>query len=297
MGWGLWSIRETLLKILKDADLGLLLIASCISLIYLAFNSSVWGVICVAFGSRSSRIKAGMIWIESESMRWLPGGIWGYTSRIVEAQKLGLNKKKGALTLTLELCITVMSWGLIGFMGIMSSERLRYVAECYIRKFPYLKVLCIAGLIGGVVIVFMVWYKDAFSIRLKLKKVRNIISTNRSYARCCVRSLGEYLGLGFFYALGFFMCLKGIHISNTLSFIDVSGAYALSWIIGFFAFGAPGGMGVREGVLYLTFKPLGIGEEVVAGAILWRAIQILTELMLYGGVKCWRLIEKPTLSN
>ncbi len=297
MAYGLWVIRETLWSTLKGANVRLVIVATCISLVYLACNATVWGEVCTALGSKKSRIKAGMIWIESESMRWLPGGVWGYTSRVVESQKLGLTKKIGTLSLTLELGFTVVAWGLIGLVGLVSSESLQFAMENTLSKVPYLKILCVLGIVGAGLIGGVGWLRNSFNVRLRYKswKAKTQVHTmpQRRYLRC----LAEYITLNLFYSVGFFLCLKGIHLPHTLTFSEVSGAYALSWIVGFFAFGAPGGMGVREGVLFLAFQPLNIGDEVVAGAILWRAIQILTELILYGGVKFWRGIERATLPN
>jgi len=50
---------------------------------------------------------------------------------------------------------------------------------------------------------------------------------------------------------------------------------------------------VREGFLYLVFEPLGIGAEVATAAILWRAIQIIIELLLLMIIKIGKLAPAP----
>ncbi len=277
MAWGLWTLRETLLTALASAHWGFLCLAALVAGIYLFLNASVWGLVCRMVGAEPNRWKAAALWIECEAMRWLPGGIWGYASRVVEAKRIGLNKINGGLSLALELVITVSSWAILGCIGLLISPSLQEVLVTYLRRIPALNPV----IIGGGVALGCVGVIVLIGVRKKLlsatAEIRQSLFAQKHIA---FRALGEYLCLNVFYSLGFLMCLKGVGVSPLPSLIEAAGSYGLAWIVGFVAFGAPGGMGVREGVLYLVFAPLGIGEEVVTAAILWRAIQILVELVM-----------------
>lgn len=290
MVYGLWSLRGKLADALTGANWLYLAGAAVISLIYLALNASVWGVICRLFGVMESRWKVGALWIECESMRWLPGGVWGYASRVVEAKRIGLNKTNGGLSLAIELFITVVAWGILGLVGILCSARLREVLFIYLEKLPLPSWVLVMGLLVGGVMVLVVWLKDFFSLRSKLLEMTADLRRGLLMDwTLTLRALGEYLVLSAFYSVGFLLCIKGIHVTPLPSLLEAGGAYGVAWIIGLVAIGAPGGMGVREGFLYLVFQPLGIGAEIATAAILWRAVQILTEFLLLLIVKALKL--------
>lgn len=290
MIYGLWSLRGKLADALTGANWLYLAGAAGISLVYLALNASVWGVICRLFGVEVSRWKVGALWVECESMRWLPGGIWGYASRVVEAKRIGLNKTNGGLSLAIELFITVVAWGILGLVGILFSSRLREVLDVYLEKLPVPVWTLGAALVLGGMILLGVWIKDVCSLRSKfLKMTADLRKGLLLDWTLTLRALGEYLGLSVFYSLGFLLCIKGIHVTPLPSLLEAGGAYGVAWIIGLVAIGAPGGMGVREGFLFLVFQPLGIGAEIATAAILWRAIQILTEFLLLLIVKSLKL--------
>lgn len=277
MAWGLWSLRATLYDALASAHWAYLCLAGLVAGVYLFLNASVWGLICRMVGVEPNRWKAAALWIECEAMRWLPGGIWGYASRVVEAKRIGLGKVNGGLSLGLELAITVLSWATLGCIGLLVSPSLQEVLVTYLQRISALNTV----IIGGGVALGCVGVIVLIGVRKKLlsttAEIRQSLFAQKHIA---FRALGEYLCLNVFYSLGFLLCLKGVGVSPLPSLIEAAGSYGLAWIVGFVAFGAPGGMGVREGFLYLVFAPLGIGAEVVTTAILWRAIQILVELVM-----------------
>lgn len=285
MAWGLWALRKELGEALASANLFLLLAAALLAAVYLFLNASVWGVILRLVGVKVSRWRAARLWIECESMRWLPGGIWGYASRVVEAKQIGAGKGPAALSLAVELAITVAAWGTLGLVGTLFSPQLRSVGLVYLDRFqiPPTGFFLVLGFALLVVVITLLL--DVLRVRSKLLAASQELLRGLMQWRITLRAFVEYLALSLFYGVGFLLCLKAIGVEPLPTLLDAAGSYGLAWIVGFLAFGAPGGMGVREGVLYLVFAPLGIGTEVATAAILWRAIQIAVELLLLATIK------------
>jgi len=290
MVWGMYRLRGQLVDALQHANWSYIIAASFISVVYLYCNASVWGLVIRLVGHQPSRKKAAFLWIECEAMRWLPGGIWGYASRVVEAKRLGLNTTKSTLSLALELILTVLSWSILGIIGAVASPRLRSVSLLYLEKLqvPPTIVLISGGALLGLGMILFAF--NILGLRHKFLSATGQLRQGLKHWKISVRILFEYIGLSIFYSLGFLFCLKGIGVDPVPTLLEACGSYALAWIVGFLAFGAPGGMGVREGFLFLVFAPLGIGPEVATAAILWRAIQILTELSLLAMIKWKRLV-------
>jgi len=290
MIWGLWVLRDKLGSSLVGVNYSLLALAALVAAIYLYLNASVWSLALRMLGEKVTRHQAASLWLNCEAMRWLPGGIWGYASRVVEGKQIGVNKTRAGLSLGLELLITVFSWGLISLLGTLCSPLLRSSFPVYWQKVfsegklaetPLLGLLIIAVLIAVALFLLIALRKKLFGFIERLRG--EVVEPNAG-----VRALFEYLALNLFYTLGFYFCLRAVAVEPLPSFAAAAGAYALSWIGGFFAIGAPGGMGVREGLLYLIFKPLetfsgnagsGMAESIVVAAILWRVIQIIIEML------------------
>ncbi|MDQ8190122.1 lysylphosphatidylglycerol synthase transmembrane domain-containing protein [Roseibacillus persicicus] len=294
MAWGLWALREQLGEALASANHLMLLGAGLLAAVYLFLNASVWGVILRLVGIEVSRWRAARLWIECESMRWLPGGVWGYASRVVEAKQVGAAKGPAALSLAVELALTVAAWASLGLVGTLLSPQLRAAGLVYLERFqiPPTGFFLVVGL--GILAAGIVLFLDLFKLRTRIYNASREILRGLMQWRITLRAYCEYLALSLFYGVGFLLCLQAIGVDPLPSLLDAAGSYGLAWIVGFLAFGAPGGMGVREGVLYLVFAPLGIGAEVATAAILWRAIQIVVELLLLAVIKaCYR---KPVLA-
>ncbi|NNM30991.1 MAG: hypothetical protein HKO57_15840, partial [Akkermansiaceae bacterium] len=80
--------------------------------------------------------------------------------------------------------------------------------------------------------------------------------------------------------------VPGLDISP-LETIGIAGA---AWLIGFWAIGVPGGIGVREGALAWLLAHSGSLEAGMAVAVLWRALQVVVELAALGTAALTRAI-------
>jgi uncharacterized membrane protein YbhN (UPF0104 family) len=104
-----------------------------------------------------------------------------------------------------------------------------------------------------------------------------------------IRSLVVYVILNCAHGLGFWLMLAGLGYQQTVSPAAAIGANAAGWLLGFFAIGVPGGIGVREAGSALLLSPIMPWHEAVLAAGLWRVLQIVAELaallpwLIFGG--------------
>lgn len=118
---------------------------------------------------------------------------------------------------------------------------------------------------------------------------------DRLLALACRGGLERPLtGRGMLLALGwsvFVWLMFGLHVYLLADALGASGAgalplctgaYALSWTLGFLVVIAPAGAGVREAALVLTLSPLLDRPEALLVAIVSRAIMTVADLLLAG---------------
>lgn len=269
----IWQMRHELLRLLTQADWRYIVAAGVVALVYLPLNASVWGLVLRSLGAgEPSRVRCACLWIRCEAMRYLPGGIWGYASRVVEARRLGVSKALSALSLTVELAVTALSWGIVALTGVLVSG---IGFELLGKVLPGDKILWLGvGALAGLVVASLGWWKFG-------GRIREVVRKNLRPA-IALRALAEYTMLNFFFGLGFYLTFRGLAGDAAPGFFAATGVNAIAWFAGMLAVGVPAGLGVREGACYLMFQPFGLAETAAAAALLFRAVQMLVEFIVLG---------------
>lgn len=265
---------------------GLLLFAVFVGLLaYTWFNASVWSDVLAGLGEKPGRVRATRLWIRSEVMKWLPGGIWGYASRVVKAPEIGVERSVAGASLVAELLLTIAAWSVLALVGFVGSGRLLLG----LIEWPASSTMVIAASVGAVGIVALVVLRRRLwkAISARLAPLRE-----RSWkVSSLVRAFVSYLGLCLFHAaLLHVLVLAFLPETEGLAFFaTVDG---MAWLIGFFAIGVPGGIGVREaGMAWLLGQVMPM-PEAVAIAVSWRALQLAAEMTVLGST----FIFKPARS-
>lgn len=258
-----------------------LLAAFVVAVVYRLLNTGGWVLSLRALRCQLPLLQGVRLWLVSETMRWLPGSVWSYVSRVYAARKAGVDPVSASLSISLELFLTIAAWGLTAAGGLWLSGVTHDLSKMV--KLPTWP------LVAGVVAVMLtgavgVWvFVRANLLERMPKKVRDLLndlaSLHRSPPRAgyCAAALGFYLALCILNGLNFWLVLRALSPAP-VSITAIIGINAVGWLVGFFAFMAPGGLGVREagiaGMLAL-FYPLPVA---VGGALLWRVLQIVVEL-------------------
>jgi uncharacterized membrane protein YbhN (UPF0104 family) len=255
--------------------IGWLTLSFLLCAVYRFLNAGIWAWILTALGHRIPYLKAMRAWLTSESLRWLPGSVWGFCSRVDAARTLRVPGVIASLSLPVELTITIVSWGIVALASILASGLGARLWATYGNWFGSLGVAAVATLValalGWPLLVRQRWVRTASERLLKVLKLK-------LDAGLLIRSGLLYTALNALNGLGFWLILAGMGYQRTVSPIMAVGVNATGWLIGFFAIGVPGGIGVREAVAALLLTPSLPWPEAMLASIIWRAVQIGAEL-------------------
>jgi uncharacterized membrane protein YbhN (UPF0104 family) len=80
-----------------------------------------------------------------------------------------------------------------------------------------------------------------------------------------------------------FMAVLRATSDATPTFLAAACVNAAGWLVGFFAFFAPTGIGVREGGMAAMLAPLMPGDAAIVAVLLWRVVQVGVELLCLAG--------------
>ncbi|MDP0491340.1 MAG: hypothetical protein Q7Q71_09855 [Verrucomicrobiota bacterium JB023] len=247
-------------------------------LVYTIVNASIWADVLKALGWRGDRLLATRTWIQCEAMKWLPGGIWGYASRVVKAPEIGTNRTIAGASLMAELLLTIAAWAILAAVGLWLDgvllDRLRET------------VTSASGSERG---HFLFWAVPVFALLgvgllVSLPPVRRFIIKKLSPLSIAswrvgplVQAFVSYLALCALHAILLVILVSAIKLGE-FTWASAAAADGSAWLIGFFAIGVPGGIGVREAGITWFLSSYMSTPEAMAVAVLWRTLQVLAEL-------------------
>ena len=275
VGLALVPRADEMRQYLYRLSVGWLIAALALCLVYRLLNAGVWTWILGSLGHRVPYFSAMRVWLTSESLRWLPGSIWGFCSRVDGARTLGVPAKIASISLPAELMVTVASWSIVAVASLLSSGIGGHLLAPEAHWFP---TLC-AAVIAGPIALIAAWPALARQswFRAGLERARPLFEL-RFNRDSLVRSALFYTALNATNGLGFWFILIGMGYGHTVSPALAICVNAIGWLIGFFAIGVPGGIGVREAGAAFLLVSVMPWQEAVLGGILWRVVQIVAEV-------------------
>jgi glycosyltransferase 2 family protein len=253
-----------------------LIAASAVCLGYRLLNASGWGWVLKALGAPLPFLTALRIWLISESLRWLPGSIWGFCSRLDSARQAGVPPVTASLSLPVELGLTVASWAALAACCLFPSGVAYRLVAPHLGHAAAVSAVCITVvLIAGLAL----WgLRGLPAVRSAFARMKTLLGL-RPNPLLLLKTGLFYFALNGMNGVGFWILLTGLGYQSQIDFPTAIGANAVGWLAGFFAVGVPGGIGVREGCTALVLSNLMPWQEATLAAFIWRLLQICTEFV------------------
>lgn len=270
-------------RVADSLDYRWLGLAFGLCVVYRVLNAAGWGIILGALGQNMPPLQGVRLWLVAETMRWLPGSIWGYCSRVYQAQRAGVPALAASLSVPLELAVTVAAWALVAVLAGRSA--LEYLGQVLARSSWEAEWLVGGAVLGSGFLVLWWWVR--FPENAVARKVKNLIGQLRVAMRCHPRpkclaaAFAWFVALGIFNGLVFQVLLEAF-ASPVPPLFTTIGVNAIGWLVGFFAIFSPGGLGVREAVMSALLTPFLPVDAVIGSVVIWRFFQILSEVLCLG---------------
>ncbi len=243
----------------------------------------VWRAIIQHFGPRLPYRECVRIFVLGELTRYVPGTVWQYLSRMYMAGRWGVPAAVALQSALMELLL----------MALAAAPLLLWHIDVV---FPVLARSQRALLVVFLAAALLLLQPAVLNrlARLVLPRLRLEYAPIRmSYLTICglwAACLGQWLLFGTGFAL-FVRSLAPIPFHHA---VELASNYALSWLVGVAtSFVAPGGIGVREGVLgVLLGKILPIGMALLI-AVLSRLWLIVLELFWAAVAQVYLRVPPP----
>ena len=266
--------------------------AIVLAVVYRIINAYGWALVLKAMNSRVNGRHATRIWLRAESRRWLPGGVWGYASRVVQAEQLGISPTIASGSMLVELLLTVAAAiVLVTPFAMFYREAFLHVSGSF-AEYDGLFWLAVVGLPGLGFLLFVVRRKLQNRFQ-SLKQRFAILRGLQLEPRKLLPALGFYVLMGCLNGLVTTSLICSTTLNQNPPMMVVIGATSLAWIVGFLAVFAPGGMVVREATFAACVAPWIGYSTAMAIAILARLVQLAAEV---GGM-AWVYVTRRSDCN
>jgi hypothetical protein len=227
----------------------------------------VWWRVSTEFGVSGGEKDAAKVYFLSTLGKYIPGKV----GLIVARAKLSGSMGRGRTVVS-----TVVEYG----ASFAAAATLALVGAM-VMSFSYGKGA--VALIAGIVIMLAAIHPS--SIRLMLRIARSLSGKPLAIQVPPYRTmLMAYLGLlltGLLNGLALLLLMRSVSGGVTLQdYLPVTGAYYLASVGGLVAIFAPGGLGVREGILLLLLPSLVSDATAVSTTAMMRVLSLLAELVL-----------------
>ncbi len=225
---------------------GLAAVAVLCSVVTSVLISVLWTAVVHPASAFERRFN--FAYAKANLIRYIPGNILGLGARILFANRLGVPKTAGSLSIAIEGLFLLLTTGVLSFL---------YLAPWFT---PFAAV-------GGLAIALL--FARNFRPRQPVPSPRRAVALTFLY-------FGYGLGLG----LGLFALARGINAD--LGVLNAIGLFSLAWFLGYASLLTPSGLGVREGTIVLFLGPaLGIPTATFL-AIGSRLAIIVSEVLVSG---------------
>ena len=261
-----------------------LLLISTIGIVILLFLAGYGWHLILRILNQPLPYKASLvIWSFSLLYRYIPGGLWGYASRISLSKIQGVTTTHSGLSVYLETLLIAISSATIGFIAVLKAIDIPVRLEA----------------------MLLIWIGMGLLLHPKVILILGSVFPNRIKLLIAdVQLPGSKALLGFFfYYLFYWILCDSFFLFFVLSIYPVpfehwlliGTGFTLCYFAGLIAFFAPSGIGIRESALYILFLnvlPNEVNLLVSVGSRLWLTVgEVIYYMLVFLIIKI--LKQKP----
>ncbi len=219
--------------------------------------------------------KAAMpVYTKSNIYKYLPGNVFQYVGRNKLAADMNISHVDVACATILDILFCVFWTGVVSV--ILLGSRIAELLEKYGRNI-LLVGICGVFFLAAVIIVIRLKFADKF---------RSYISR---YAKAFEKENRPQLFSGIFYYFVHNCVSAGMYLICVMLIVPdasfreqliLTGAFMFAWIIGFVTPGAPGGIGIREGVMIFVSGDK-FSDRIILFALVMRFSSVLADVTAF----------------
>lgn len=242
--------------------------AFCYALI-IPISAWAWSGLLTHYGSSPGWRTLCIVMARTQLAKYVPGNIAQHGLRLALALRAGVRPDAFSGTVVQETILAMAASVLVGVVALTIAGR--NLEDVVSRQATYVAGFAAVAAAAIVLLALRAGSRRASpasedaGMLARLLRYLGIIDAS-SVVRCLAAYSTNFLLIG----AGLALLARSIGLPAEAGFAAVTGAFALSWILGFLAPGAPAGVGVREGVMVLLLAGTAPQDQLVGFVLLAR---------------------------
>lgn len=254
-----WSVRTA----------GTLFITISLSTVGVFLNGMVWHALLTSTTDFSSA-QSCFIYARTQIGKYLPGNVFQYVGRAALANKFGFAVELCTYSILVECVVLAGSALCFSVLGLAWYGRLALLAELELTYVLSITAIVIAG--GGL----LSWFRPEV-----ITKIFTALTRFLSWRALFTSVAMSWLSFCLFGVVLTLLSDSVFPLSTTITTWEFAAGFALAWVAGFVVPGAPGGLGIREYVLFIMFAPQ-LGEAIAVSLfVLMRFVSVAADLLAF----------------
>lgn len=247
----------------------LLLLSYFTLLIHFVIYARSWQKIMQTLGSYIFFAQSFWMIATTQIAKYLPGGIWYTIGRVYVGKKEKMSSRGLTVSMILETCLILISSSVIFLLTTIATGNYNII------NFSIYLILLIFA------IIFLNPPVLSWSINLLLRLFKKPeIKLTITYPQIFKLSI-YFFGLWIAQIIGFYFLINSIYPIAISKIFNLAAAYTLSWMTGFIVIFAPGGLGVREGMMSLLLSSFIPAPLAIAISFLSRVWITVFEIVIF----------------
>lgn len=238
-----------------------------------------WTLVLDGWGQGLPMKRAASIWCLSNLGRYLPGKVWSVAGMVVLAKRAGVSGWAAAASAIVMQFLAIATGAGVFLAFVPSRVFASTVSPVAVGTAG------LAGIAAAVVVTTTPLLQRLARLvkpEIEFRPLRPMAATLGAGA-----TVAAWLG----YGLALWLLARGVVPATPLPGLLAVGGFAGAYIVGLVFIFAPGGVGVREGVLVSLLTPSVGGGAAVVIAVASRLLMTLTEIV--AAIGAWWLAPEP----
>ncbi len=255
---------------------GYLALSAFFILLMFFLTAYLYHIIIRQSGARLDFKKVAIVRLLCEIGKYVPGKVWVVLGRFYFFKRYGISKAQVLVSIAVEM----LAMTLAGFFAFaLTLPFWRDISGLH-SLFAFLAVipLLLAAIHPKVINFGLMLIEKIFK--------KNVMRIGIGYVGMA-KNILLYMGYWLAYGLGVALFIHSAYPLGTMGIVQVIGIHAISWVIGYVTLFAPGGIGVREGIMAYMLSlimPAPLAIIFAIGTRLWitaiEAVVILFSFMV-----------------
>lgn len=239
-------------------------LASLLYVSIIPISAFAWSRLLSAQNIQVDALKLTILMGRTQLAKYIPGNVAQHGVRMALAIREKIPITNYATSVLQETLLALIASIAVGFIAIYTNQKNSSALQTLsIPRHDWLIFvvpLCLLLLVA----LHYIARKFSWAATLRMPPMRTLTAAFALYT-------ANYLLIG----TGLTVLARAMELPHTLGFAAATGAFALSWMLGFLAPGAPAGLGVREGLMLALLVGLADADSLLLFVALARVSTIL----------------------